>query len=237
MLSYNKLILLVFLIFFTSFAFSEEEDSSLNLIYQKITQLEEELSALRSLVEENTYLIEKSQELHKQRYMDLDKRLHEVMTSPLEGENINDTNEGAIDSGQVESSQEIILYRNALELFENKRYAESLETFREQIISYPEGKFAGDAYFWSGEVYFFQQMYLDAAESYLVVIDKYTGHQRTADSLYKLGIINQILSQEDQAKVYFDNLIKNYPNSGASLLAKKSLGMIEEQSKKEDDGD
>ena len=62
-----QLILLVFLIFFTSFAFSEEEDSSLNLIYQKITQLEEELSALRSLVEENTYLIEKSQELHKQR--------------------------------------------------------------------------------------------------------------------------------------------------------------------------
>ena len=70
--------LIPFLLAFSIGLSSKEEDQSINLIYQKIVALEQEIASLRSLVEENAYLIEKSQELQKQRYMDLDQRLHEL---------------------------------------------------------------------------------------------------------------------------------------------------------------
>ena len=54
--------------------FSEEEES-LDLIYQKISELEQEIATLRNLIEENTYLIERYQELQQQRYLDLDNQI------------------------------------------------------------------------------------------------------------------------------------------------------------------
>ena len=45
--------------------FAEKENPGVDLIYQKITNLEKEIAILRSLIEENTYLIEKSHELQK----------------------------------------------------------------------------------------------------------------------------------------------------------------------------
>ena len=62
----------LFLFFLVILAFplvvvSEEE--SLDLIYKKISDLEQEIATLRNLIEENTYLIERYQELQQQRYL------------------------------------------------------------------------------------------------------------------------------------------------------------------------
>ena len=82
--------LISFLLAFSISLSSKEEDQAINLIYQKIVTLEQEIASLRSLVEENAYLIEKSQELQKQRYMDLDQRLHELKIQSNSEEEIID---------------------------------------------------------------------------------------------------------------------------------------------------
>ena len=128
----------LFLFFLTTLvfpllAFSEEEES-LDLIYQKISDLEQEIATLRNLIEENTYLIERYQELQQQRYLDLDKRLHDLLSEEKE-----DLATEYLNGQQYNSTEEIDLYKDALELFEASRYAEALESFRELIISYPEG--------------------------------------------------------------------------------------------------
>ena len=114
---------------------SKEEDQAINLIYQKIVALEQEIASLRSLVEENAYLIEKSQELQKQRYMDLDQRLHElkIQSNSEEKKLLSYEQEALIGPGP-----EILLYKEALELFQTGNYAQSLENFRQLIIDIPE---------------------------------------------------------------------------------------------------
>ena len=207
----------VFILVFPLRFFSEEEES-LDVIYQKISALEQEIATLRNLIEENTYLIERYQELQQQRYLDLDKRLHSLLSGELE-----ELNEQSLNLNDLNSTEEIDLYKEALELFEVSRYAEAIEVFRDLIISFPEGSYSADAYFWSGELYLAQEQLEDAREHYLVVAEKFKDHDRVADCLYKLGVIEKVLLNDEVANSYFSRLISEYPNTGAAELAKKSM--------------
>ena len=212
----------LFLFFLTILAFPlgvfSEEEESLDLIYQKISDLEQEIATLRNLIEENTYLIERYQELQQQRYLDLDKRLHNLLSEEKE-----DLATEYLNGQQYNSTEEIDLYKGALELFEASRYAEALESFRKLIISYPEGAYSADAYFWSGELYLVQQLFEDAREHYLVVVEKFIDHPRVADSLFKLGVLERALMNDQIANSYFSRVISEYPDTGAAELANKSL--------------
>lgn len=219
----------LFLFFVLILAFqlrlSSEEEGSLDLIYQKIGALEQEIATLRNLIEENTFLIERYQELQQQRYLDLDKRLHSILSGELE-----ELNEGSLNLNDLNSTEEIDLYKEALELFEVSRYAEALEVFRDLIISFPEGTYSADAYFWSGELYLVQEQLEDAREHYLVVAEKFKDHDRVADCLYKLGVIEKLLLNDEAANSYFSRLISEYPDTGAAELAKKSKETLIQES-------
>ena len=207
--------------------FSEEIDEATELLYQKLSELEKEIAELRSQLEENSVLMERSLELQQQRYLDLDSRILEL--SSIE-RNIasNSTEEDLVmDNGQEE---EKLLYKNALELFEASRYAEALEVFSEVIITYPDGIYTPDAYFWSGELFLAQELYEDAKLSYAEVFEQFPNHIRSADSLYKLGEIKRIDSELIEAINYFERVVSLFPDSGAAQLSKKSIKIIKEES-------
>ena len=207
--------------------FSDEKDEGAELLYQKLLELEKEIAELRSQLEENTVLMERSLELQQQRYLDLDSRILElssiekniVLESPDKDIALNDDLEG-----------EKLLYKNALELFEASRYAEALEIFSEVIISYPNGTYTPDAYFWSGELFLAQELFEDAKLSYIEVSEQFPDHIRSADSLYKLGEIYRIESNLSEATNYFERVIFLFPDSGVAQLSKKSLKIITEES-------
>ena len=207
--------------------FSDEKDEGAELLYQKLLELEKEIAELRSQLEENTVLMERSLELQQQRYLDLDSRILElssiekniVLESPDKDIALNDDLEG-----------EKFLYKNALELFEASRYAEALEIFSEVIISYPNGTYTPDAYFWSGELFLAQELFEDAKLSYIEVSEQFPDHIRSADSLYKLGEIYRIESNLSEATNYFERVIFLFPDSGVAQLSKKSLKIITEES-------
>ena len=206
---------------------SDEKDEGAELLYQKLLELEKEIAELRSQLEENTVLMERSLELQQQRYLDLDSRILElssiekniVLESPDKDIALNDDLEG-----------EKLLYKNALELFEASRYAEALEIFSEVIISYPNGTYTPDAYFWSGELFLAQELFEDAKLSYIEVSEQFPDHIRSADSLYKLGEIYRIESNLSEATNYFERVIFLFPDSGVAQLSKKSLKIITEES-------
>ena len=207
--------------------FSEEKDEATELLYQKLSELEKEVAELRSQLEENSVLMERSLELQQQRYLDLDSRILEL--SSIERNIISNSAEEdlVIDNGQAE---EKLLYKNALELFEASRYAEALEVFSEVIISYPDGIYTPDAYFWSGELFLAQELYEDAKLSYAEVFEQFPDHIRSADSLYKLGEIQRIDSEFIEAINYFERVVSLFPDSGAAQLSKKSIKIIKEES-------
>ena len=207
--------------------FSEEKDEATELLYQKLSELEKEVAELRSQLEENSVLMERSLELQQQRYLDLDSRILELSSIERNIVSNSDEEDLVMDNEQAE---EKLLYKNALELFEASRYAEALEVFSEVIISYPDGIYTPDSYFWSGELFLAQELYEDAKLSYAEVFEQFPNHIRSADSLYKLGEIQRIDSEFIEAINYFERVVSLFPDSGAAQLSKKSIKIIKEES-------
>ena len=218
-----------FLIFFLALPlnlFSDQTDEGVELLYQKISELEKEIAELRSQLEENSVLVERSLELQQQRYLDLDSRILEL--SSIEKNIVSESSEESLAISYEQ--EEKLLYKNALELFEASRYAEALKIFSEVIISYPDGIYTPDAYFWSGELFLTQGLYEDAKLSYAKVFEQFPDHARSADSLYKLGEIYRIDSDLIEATNYYERVVSLFPDSGAAQLSKKSIKIITEES-------
>jgi len=218
--------LLIILLSISLNLFSEEKDEGVELLYQRLSDLEKELAELRSQLEENTVLMERSLELQQQRYLDLDSRILELSSTEKVDASENFNEEVVLE----EIEKEKLLYRNALEFFEESRYAEALENFSEIIISYPNGSYTPDAYFWSGELFLAQDLFEDAKISYEEVSEQFPSHIRAADSLYKLGEIYRVESNYEMASNFFNKVISLFPDSGAAQLSKKSLKIIIEES-------
>ena len=218
-----KNIFLSFFLLSTSTIFSEENES-LELLYKKIEVLEEEIRDLRNILEENSILVDRSLELQQQRYLDLDARILEISKISSEKPRLVDEEAQYLDTEEKE------LFKSALILFEESRFAEALEIFSQIIITFPDGSFTADAYFWSGELFLAQEMFEDAKLSFKNVVDNFYQHSRTPDSLFKLGEIYRIEGDVERSLEFYDKVKEDFPDSGASQLAKKSQEILKEES-------
>ena len=216
----------IFFSFFllTTFTIFSEENESLELLYKKIEVLEEEIRDLRNILEENSILVDRSLELQQQRYLDLDARILEI--SKIYTEKPSSVDEGA----QYLDPEEKELFKSALILFEESRFAEALEIFSQIIITFPDGSFTADAYFWSGELFLAQEMFEDAKLSFKNVVDNFYQHSRAPDSLFKLGEIYRIEGDIERSLGFYDKVNEDFPDSGASQLSKKSQEILKEES-------
>ena len=224
----NFKITLVFIFGISQLSFSQNNES-LELLLEKINTLKNEIELLTSSLEANTLSLSRLEEANQIRYVDLDKRIHLLETKllfeeELPEEEINQSInplsglvDEKIDSGEFE------LWSNSMKLLDNSRYSEAAENLRLLILSYPEGSYVGDAYFWLGEIYLVQEMFEDSFEILESFITKFDDHPRVPDALYKLALALLSLEKKNEALLYFQDVISNYPNSGASLLAEQDL--------------
>ena len=134
------------------------------------------------------------------------------------------------EEAQYLDTEEKELFKSALILFEESRFAEALEIFSQIIITFPNGAFTADAYFWSGELFLAQEMFEDAKLSFKNVVDNFYQHSRTPDSLFKLGEIYRIEGDVERSLGFYDKVKEDFPDSGASQLAKKSQEILKEES-------
>ena len=172
-----------------------QEDESIELLLEKINQLKKEIENLTASIETNNLSISRLEEANQIRYVDLDKRIHLIETKLLFEESLEeDSPEISINplSGLVDEeieSGEFDLWSNSMRLIDNSRYSEAAENLRLLILSYPDGTYTGDAYFWLGEIYLVQEMFEDSAEILNAFVLKFEEHPRKADALYKLCLL------------------------------------------------
>ena len=225
--------LIFYFLLLSSFGLNAQTNNeSLDLILEKIENLEIELAKLTNQIDSNTFEVQKLDESNQARYVDLDKRIHEleaiILLSKEEVE--EEMNEELIAENPLAEliekdgeEEEFTLWSNTLKLIDNSRYSEAAENLRFLILSYPNGTYLVDSYFWLGEIYFLQEMNEDAYETYFSLINNFPDHERVSSSLYKLGLISIKLEKNEEAIAFFERVILNYPNSGSSVLSEQEL--------------
>ena len=221
---------LLFFIFLYSSSFAiTQNNEPVELLLEKINLLKKEIESLTASIETNNLTISRLEEANQIRYVDLDKRIHLLETKLLFEETQEEESlETSLNplSGLVEEdidAGEFGLWSNSMKLLDNSRYSEAAENLRLLILSYPNGTYTGDAYFWLGEIYLVQEMFEDSSEILNAFVTKFDDHPRKADGLYKFAIAKVNLEEFGAAETLLQEVISNYPNSGAALLAEQDL--------------
>ena len=226
----KKFFLIINFLFFSEIFLSQSDQDALEILLDKLNKLEEEISNLSNKIDENNFDLQRIEESNQLRYVDLDRRIHQLETLILLSEEeaedeFIDTEDNPL-SGLIsssESEEEFSLWSNSLKLIENSRYSEAAENLRLLILSYPQGEYVIEAYFYLGDIYFQQQMFQDSFETFSSLILNFPDNKRSPESFYKLGLILIQLEDVTNAINNFNKVIQNYPNSSAAILSREEL--------------
>lgn len=226
----KKFLLIINILFFSGTFLSQSDQEALEILLDKLNQLEEEISNISNKIDGNNFDLQRIEESNQLRYVDLDRRIHQLETIILFSEEEDedefiDTEDNPL-SGLIsssESEEEFSLWSNSLKLIENSRYSEAAENLRLLILSYPQGEYVIEAYFYLGDIYFQQQMFQDSFETFSSLVLNFPDNKRSPESFYKLGLIFIQLEDEIMAINNFNKVIQNYPDSSAAILSREEL--------------
>jgi len=104
------------------------------------------------------------------------------------------------------------------------RYAMALTGYREFLKRFPEHDLADNAQYGAGECFFAQSQFDSALVEYARVGATWGRGDRAPASLYKLGLCEERLGRNADARRTFEDLVARFPQSGEAQLARDRLG-------------
>ncbi|MEO7478517.1 MAG: tol-pal system protein YbgF [Lysobacteraceae bacterium] len=212
----------------------------------RIAQLESDVKAMRSLVEEMQNENEELKQRSREKYIDLDSRLSRlegaaapaattpplrpaarapVMASSAPAAASASTPRAAAPTvaTTADPAGEQAAYDAALASVRNDRYADSAQRFNVFVQQYPNSMLAPNAYYWMGESYYVTQNYQLALEAFNNVVTQYPASQKMPGALLKLGYCQDGLKQHDAAEATLRSVIQRFPNTEVAEQAQSRL--------------
>ncbi len=111
-------------------------------------------------------------------------------------------------------------YKAALQVALSGRSAEGIARFREFLQHYPQGRYAANAEYWTGECLYAQGKLQEALAQFEKVNATYPRHHKNADALLKAGMCLSRLGDKQGAARKYTTLLADFPNSEAARLAR-----------------
>ncbi|MEH6564781.1 MAG: tol-pal system protein YbgF [Halopseudomonas sp.] len=213
--------------------------SSEGQLYQQLYQLQQEVSMLRGLLEEQGYKLKQMERDQLERYEDIDRRLSSQNSSPssanpVDGaapsdETITPPADSATPSqgaAPADPEREKLLYDASFDLVKARDFDKAAQAFTAFLRRYPDSQYAGNAQYWLGEVYLVQSDLESAGKAFAQVISRYPDHRKESDAMYKLGEVERRLGHNDKARDLFQQVVSKYPDSSAAQLAGRELNTL-----------
>ncbi len=103
-------------------------------------------------------------------------------------------------------------YDSALKLFYATKYQQAMDIFLELKSQYPEHSFQVNCQHWIGECYFGLENYTNALAAFQKVLT-FGKTYKTDDALLMIGRSYQKMGDKINARLYYNRLLNEYPNS------------------------
>ncbi|MBI5496769.1 MAG: tol-pal system protein YbgF [Deltaproteobacteria bacterium] len=124
------------------------------------------------------------------------------------------------------------LYDFAKKAFDDGDPALAREGFEKFIKAFPKDKdLLDNAYFWAGETHYAQKAYDKAILSYQKVITDFPKSEKADAALFKMGLSFSALTYDDDARVFFEELLQKHPKSPLAKDAKAKLDELAKRKK------
>ncbi len=193
---------------------------------QQIEHLKMEMQGLRGVIEEQNFQIEQLKKFERERYSDIDQRI-QALQGQSAGRAPAQVSAAATAVGDLNAEEEKT-YNSAKLRLDKKEFNAAIAEFTLYLEFFPNGKYVAQTHYWLGELYRSLEIPENdsAKKHYREVVDKFPKHEKVAGSLYKLGIIAKEENKKNEARQYFERLMREFPQSSTAALAKNHLNSL-----------
>ncbi|QSR44796.1 tol-pal system protein YbgF [Aeromonas dhakensis] len=197
-------------------------------LQQQVDALQGEVSELRGQLEQQTYQMEQSQERQRQLYQELDKVANsQPAATPAAPAAAAASATPAATANYSTNQNENQAYDAAVNMvLKEKNYDKAIPAFEGFIKQFPSSSYVPNAHYWLGQLLFNKGDRTGAATQFTTVATKFSKSPKRADALLKLGMLAQLDGKKAEAKNFYEQVIKGYPNTSPAQLAKQSLSKL-----------
>jgi len=129
----------------------------------------------------------------------------------------------AAQQAQAQAPPPDVLYNNALRDYNGGKNDLALQEFSDYIKFYPNTDYAGNCYFYLGELQFKQGNYAQAVQSYDQVLQNFPSGNKAAAAQLRKGFALLELGKQDDGVAELRHLIQRYPRSTEAVQARERL--------------
>lgn len=202
----------------------------------QLEQLRQETQSLRGLMEELSFQLQEMSQDQKQRYLDLDERLGELVrvqreaasaavppasTPPSSPVVIGESSGSVAEPSPSVSDQDA--YNAAFELIRAREFDSALDAMAEFIQAYPDSPLVLDARFWRGQVFDVQGVDAQAIEEFANLLQVAPDYRRALQVKVKLGKLLVKNQDVQNGRVILQEVIDQAPDSVEAGLARREL--------------
>ena len=195
---------------------SQEVDAG-DILFLKVQELEGEISALRSELESQAYLIDKllNENQSKVEINNTVDTQAQVAENSFRFEGIND--------GQ--SIDEV--YEQAISQLNNKNFEDAKKSFVYLADNFSDDEKIPLSLFWLGEIALLESNLEQSENFFQLLAVNHPDHWRTPLAHKKIGDIFMMSGELGAAKIKYQFVVQTYPNNAASSLALQLLENME----------
>jgi tol-pal system protein YbgF len=196
-------------------------------VYSQIHALQEEVTLLRGLLEEQSYELKQLKQLQLDNYMDLDRRLSGGGRPVTSTADAIDTSPAAASKVAVpksklpDSASESDAYKAAYDLLNQKDFDGAVVAFKEHLDRFPSGDFASNSHYWLGKIAMLKKDYPEAKSWFTELIANFPSAAKVPDAQLDLGKVYFMTGDKAKAKSLLSEVAAG--NTDAARLAQKFL--------------
>ena len=177
----------------------------------QVNELASEISQMKGSIELSNHKIEQVESRQRDLYQLVDEQ-NKPAVKPVAA------------SIPVAQGDEKAAYQQAVDLvLVSKEYDQAIIAFEAFVIDYPQSSYIANSYYWLGQLLYKQKKRNEARKAFLTVTEQYPKSSKRPDALFKIGIIDEYLGDLASAKIFYNKVIEEFPDSSAAGLSKKRL--------------
>ena len=197
-------------------------------VYSQIRALQEEVTLLRGMLEEQTYELKQLKQLQLDNYMDLDRRLSGGVRPPVSATSLDNLplsvpplKNDSTKSSVLDNASERDVYSAAYDLLNQKDFDGAVAAFKEYLNRFPDGGFASNSHYWLGKVAMLKKDYPQAKNWFAELIAKFPNDAKVPDAQLDLGKVYFLMGDKIKAQSLLSEVAAG--NTDAARLAQKFL--------------
>ncbi|SNS10601.1 tol-pal system protein YbgF [Pseudomonas nitroreducens] len=213
-------------------------------LFMQLQQMQDEMSRLRGMLEEQQNQIQQMKQENQERFQDIDSRLSSgagagaagaavQQNSPAAGASAGAATGAGVAAAQQQQpaassepgdpAKEKLYYDAAFDLIKAKDFDKASQAFGAFLRKYPNSQYAGNAQYWLGEVNLAKGDLQGAGQAFARVSQAYPSSAKVPDSLYKLADVERRLGNNDKARGILQQVVAQYPGTSAAQLSQRDL--------------